>query len=149
MKKLLLLALFAASMQAMEKMDLHTSAELIKSLVEGELNVEGNEISAPAGQRYTLDAFHEGLKDHGVIIDGEQMIINPTTVTNYGQNLASFFTNADLENLLDQGAALDQDTLDTIEMRRRQLLTGLIMKDSLALMYGLQGPLHINPDSLQ
>lgn len=147
MKKLLVFTLFGASMQAMDKMDLRTSAELIRSLVEGDLEVAGNQISTPQGQRYTLDMFHEGLKDHGVII--ENGTINIVPANDYAKNLALFFANVDIVHLLEQGAPVSDEAVETIIMRREQLLHGLVSKDPFTLMSGLQGPLHIDELSLQ
>lgn len=145
MKKLVVLALFGASMQAMnamEKMPLNASAELIRSLVEGDLQVVGHQISTPMGQPCSLDTFHEVLKDHGVVIENGTMHIVPAN--DYAQNLALFFANADIAQLLEQGAPVTDDALETIVMRREQLLHGLVTKDPVALMHGLKGPLHIH-----
>lgn len=139
MKKLLILALFGASMQAMQ---LNDSAELIRSLVEGDLQVADDQISVPQGQPCSLDTFHEALKEHGVFIENGTMRIVPTN--DYAQNLALFFANADIMQQLELGAPITDDALETIVMRREQLLHGLVTKNPVALIHGLKGPLHIH-----
>ena len=144
MKKLLILSFFGASMYAMETPNLTESAELIRSLVEGDLEVTGNTVATPGKRAFTLEQFHEGLKGHGIIIVGEEMKVNPTN--DFAANFALFFANADLTYLLDQKVPLSQEELDNITAQRKQLLTGLVKKDPSLIASALQGPLHPTVD---
>ncbi len=140
-------ASLAGSLQAM---DLRSSAELIKSLVEGDLVVENDTIAAPGSpQSYTLAQFHEGLKDHGFNIDEEgNMYLIEEKKTPYAENLVKFFTMEDIAHADAQGIPLNPSLVNEVEANRDQLLEGLIFKDSQAMKAALQNVLTLTPESL-